>query len=341
MKRLILVFFAFALVLSLGCSAFATMPARDGLVELEGKVTYMNLEGGFYSLGGYRLVSDADLKPYLNANVRAKGYQDDSPSIFMVQSLVLTEIAVQNDTPLQDTNGTALQCRASVQGILLYNYRQKSFYIRQYNVQGEDLAPYFGKYVRVDGSVDKLGVLNAEAIATYDYAKLRQQVGDELFFATYHNARSRLKYALYAMVAVNGSIKKDNLYQKLAKQMNSEDGSLNLFVNGRKIFFAPDAAPIVKSSQPYAPVQPLCDAFGLFQAQTFAATNKIMLSKGDLNLVFELGKRTVFVNDKKFLLPTAIKAVHGQAMLPVRFICEQLGYKTLWLANGKVFAAFN
>lgn len=339
MKRFLLILLSSLLVLSIGLAACAAMPARDGLIELRGEVSYVSLEGGFYSLGGYRLVSDTDLKPFLHKTVSVIGYEDDSPSIFMVKSLLVSEIAEQSDTPSADGVMPSLG-KVSVQGVLNYNYSQKAYTVRQYTVQWDDFAPYFGQYVRVDGTVDKSGVLNVSSIAVKDSERIRKQIADELFFATYHNTGNRLKYALQAMVAVNGSVKKDSLYQKLARLTGKEDGPYSLFVNGRKIFFDPDALPFVKRTQPYASLQSVCEAFGLFQAQTFAATDKIMLSKGDLNMVFELNSRTVFVNDKKRTLSAAVTAVNGQAMLPVRFICEVLGYKTLWLSSGKVFAAF-
>lgn len=73
---------------------------EKALVVVEGPVVWEDLEGGFYAVGGWRLVGDQTLfERYLGHSVVVTGVPDDGPSIFMVRALRVTEIRPADEIP--------------------------------------------------------------------------------------------------------------------------------------------------------------------------------------------------------------------------------------------------
>lgn len=67
-----------------------------GLV-LSGAVQFSDLEGGFYELDGYRLTGDFDFSQYEGKFAVAIGDLDESPSIYMVRTLKVTDMVASED----------------------------------------------------------------------------------------------------------------------------------------------------------------------------------------------------------------------------------------------------
>ena len=70
--------------------------ADEDEVITEGKLFRNNLEGGFYEVNGYRLITDEDLAQYVGKAVKVTGTYDNSPGIFMVKAIIVENIEQVN-----------------------------------------------------------------------------------------------------------------------------------------------------------------------------------------------------------------------------------------------------
>ncbi|HHY44536.1 MAG TPA: copper amine oxidase N-terminal domain-containing protein [Firmicutes bacterium] len=85
-----------------------TAPAEAQVIyarelTLRGVLTYVDLEGGFYSVDGWRLQGDEEqFKPNLGKVVIVTGSVDESPSIYMVKAIIVSSFEVDPDQTLPD-----------------------------------------------------------------------------------------------------------------------------------------------------------------------------------------------------------------------------------------------
>jgi len=82
-------------------SAFAERLALESdtstvSVKLKGVVAFNQIEGGFYEIEGYRLISPVDFSKYLGQELLVIGKIDDSPSIQMVKAIKVHGFRVLN-----------------------------------------------------------------------------------------------------------------------------------------------------------------------------------------------------------------------------------------------------
>ncbi|HHY75456.1 MAG TPA: copper amine oxidase N-terminal domain-containing protein [Firmicutes bacterium] len=77
--------------------------APSAKITLRGVLTYTDLEGGFYSVNGWRLVGDqAEFEANLGKVVVVSGIVDNSPSIFMVKAILVSSFEVDPDQSVPD-----------------------------------------------------------------------------------------------------------------------------------------------------------------------------------------------------------------------------------------------
>lgn len=66
---------------------------QNGVISLEGRVEFVELEGGYYKVGEWSLMGEFDFSAYQGKDVRVTGREFDGVSIRMVKSLVVSQIA--------------------------------------------------------------------------------------------------------------------------------------------------------------------------------------------------------------------------------------------------------
>ena len=148
-------------------------------VKLIGKLTYRNLESGFYEVQGYRLIGDYDFEQYEGKNVIVKGYKDDSVSLFMTKAINVTSIEEydgnldnvkkidENEPPCPTKTDEPAEKRLNIAGVVKYNDLEGGFYeIEGYRLIGDqDFKAYENKEVLVTGELDdSVGIYMTKAI---------------------------------------------------------------------------------------------------------------------------------------------------------------------------------
>jgi hypothetical protein len=112
-------------------------------ITLTGVVTFMDLEGGFYSVNGYRLVGDQKrFEQYLGLQVKLTGTLDDGMSIYMTKGIKVKQIELSE--------------RQTLTGELTWRDLETGFYaVAGYRLigDGDQFAHYLGKQVMVVGTL--------------------------------------------------------------------------------------------------------------------------------------------------------------------------------------------
>ncbi len=140
-------------------------------LTLTGQLQYVDLEGGFYAVAGYRLVGDEQkFRDYLGQQVVVVGSLVDEISIFMTKAIRVEEISLL----------TASQELAIV-GELTYEDLEGGFYaVAGYRLVGDEqkLAAHLGKHVIVTG--EPLDDLSIYMTRTLDVKDLQAVPADEV-----------------------------------------------------------------------------------------------------------------------------------------------------------------
>ncbi|SFK90937.1 N-acetylmuramoyl-L-alanine amidase [Paenibacillus sp. 1_12] len=103
---------------------------------------------------------------------------------------------------------------------------------------------------------------------------------------------------------------------------------LQLFLDGKQL--TAEVAPLInKDNKVMVPVRIIAESLGskvLWEEKI----RKVTVNKSNISIQMFIDKKEVLVNNKAVQLDTAPSIVEGNAMLPVRFISEQLGIKVTW-----------
>lgn len=101
----------------------------------------------------------------------------------------------------------------------------------------------------------------------------------------------------------------------------------NLIVRGVNVKF--DTPPVIKSGRTLIPVKALSEAFGA-KVQWIAAEKKVIITKGDTEIVLTLDSNKIYVNGVEKTLDVPACSLNGRTVVPLKFIVEQLGLKVTW-----------
>ena len=93
-------------------------------------------------------------------------------------------------------------------------------------------------------------------------------------------------------------------------------------------------APVIENDRTLVPVRPFINALGgsviMWDADT--ATAHLQSADGDI-LSLQVGTKKLFKSSETIDLDVAAKIIDGNTMVPLRAICESLGYTVEWIAE--------
>ncbi|EMT45376.1 copper amine oxidase N-terminal domain-containing protein [Anoxybacillus flavithermus] len=115
-------------------------------------------------------------------------------------------------------------------------------------------------------------------------------------------------------------------------EVDWEENVVNVFVNGKEVFFDSPQPPYVKNGYTLVPFRGIFEALGaalLWDEKTKTITGKL----NDRTIVLRLNEKTAMVNGEKVRLDVPAISKYGRAFVPLRFISEGLGCQVFW--NGK------
>ena len=114
---------------------------------------------------------------------------------------------------------------------------------------------------------------------------------------------------------------------------HSNDG-VSVFVNGSLVSF-PDQQPYLDGSvgRVYMPLRFVSEALGA-EVEWVQEEQKIVINKGQKEIILHSGSRNVSVDGENFKLDTALKLLNGRNIVPLRFVSEALGADVAWMGEG-------
>jgi hypothetical protein len=114
---------------------------------------------------------------------------------------------------------------------------------------------------------------------------------------------------------------------------HSNDG-VSVFVNGSLVSF-PDQQPYLDGSvgRVYMPLCFVSEALGA-EVEWVQEEQKIVINKGQKEIILHSGSRNVSVDGENFKLDTALKLLNGRNIVPLRFVSEALGADVAWMGEG-------
>ncbi|MEK3721830.1 N-acetylmuramoyl-L-alanine amidase family protein [Paenibacillus sp. FSL H8-0034] len=108
----------------------------------------------------------------------------------------------------------------------------------------------------------------------------------------------------------------------------AESQPLQLFLDGKQL--TTEVPPLInKDNKVMVPVRIIAESLGS-KVQWEEKIRKVTVNKSNISIQMFIDKKEVYVNNKAVQLDTAPSIVNGNAMLPVRFISEQMGIKVTW-----------
>lgn len=94
-----------------------------------------------------------------------------------------------------------------------------------------------------------------------------------------------------------------------------------------------DVAPLIRNDRTMLPARFVAEHLGADVVWTAADPQKVLITKGDIEIILYIGSDTAYVNGEKHTLDSPVFLENDRTYTPVRFICENLGADVEW--NGE------
>ncbi|KXG75632.1 copper amine oxidase N-terminal domain-containing protein [Thermotalea metallivorans] len=118
--------------------------------------------------------------------------------------------------------------------------------------------------------------------------------------------------------------------KKAAEEMKKEGSDVqvipveNIFSKKGHLKF--DVPPVIKQGRTLIPVRAIAEGFGA-QVTWNGEEQKVIITKGDVEIVFQLADGKVFVNGEEKTIDVPAGLINNRTVVPLRFIAENLGLK--------------
>ena len=113
------------------------------------------------------------------------------------------------------------------------------------------------------------------------------------------------------------------------KELNDE--TIDVFAHGKNIDFDKydGVKPRIENERTIVPVRAIAEALDA-EVEWIAEENKVIITKGEYQVVLEIGNMTVLVNGEEQECEVAPKIEDGRTLVPVRIISEGMKKKVDW-----------
>ena len=103
---------------------------------------------------------------------------------------------------------------------------------------------------------------------------------------------------------------------------------IELYMFGKEI--KTDVAPVIENGRTLVPVRAISESGMEADVSWNSRTKAVTVIKDDLEIVFTIGERKVYVNGETTNLDVPAKLISDRTMIPVRFVGETLNYEVNW-----------
>ena len=104
--------------------------------------------------------------------------------------------------------------------------------------------------------------------------------------------------------------------------------NISIVIDGEAKVF--DVMPEMVNDRTLVPMRGIFETLGA-EISWDDASQTVFASKGDMNLMLQIGSNIVAVNEGTVLLDVPPMLINGRTMVPVRFVSESLGCKVDWI----------
>ncbi len=110
---------------------------------------------------------------------------------------------------------------------------------------------------------------------------------------------------------------------------------IKVMVNEKEVVF--DVPPRILNGRTLIPVRSVFESLGA-EVLWEESTGTISILKDSNVIKLNVGSKWAYLDQKQVMLDVPVSIIDGRAMVPVRFIAEELGFKVIW--NGEKRAVF-
>lgn len=112
----------------------------------------------------------------------------------------------------------------------------------------------------------------------------------------------------------------------------ADTATIKVLLNGKPLTL--DAAPVIQNGRVLVPCRAVAEALGA--AVTWNNTSKTaIIKKATTTITITVGKTTALINGRSVTLDCSARLISGKLFVPVRFLCESLGYHVTWNSTAK------
>lgn len=316
-------------------------------IKVTGRVTYSNLETGFYAVSGYRLVGELDYENLEGKMVEVKGVIDTRPSIYMtkairVESIVIIEDNAGTEFPNHNIRPTSEQIRNIMEQT--GNYREQiERQIMQKREEminaSDDLDKYISQYGENSAIVDDYKQKRNELMEEIDALRVELERVHERE-AGHISENADLIEMLENIVELDGSNADLEKYRQLGKALSTHEAKLNVFINGKRPIFQDGVVPIAEDGRTLIPFRVIAESLGaevIWDQERYT----VVVIKDDITVELPLNEKIAYINGKPVELDVPAKVVNERTLVPLRFVSEALKAHVEWIPEGQVIVVYD
>ena len=256
-----------------------------------------------------------------------------------------------------------------LEGILTYTSLEGGFWQASgYRLEGGfDFGYYIDKAIRIKGKIDdspsiymvpaikvfEIEIIDPAALrqSLYEQARIKKDQIDRLneqlkeynpgsrdFYIVQEKVDSfnrEVCSLLEQIILMDGNSIDENIYRFLSQCIKTEQGKVNLFVNGKKTEYNQDVTPYLDNGTAMVSYATVAEYMNI-EASFYHEEKMTVLTKGDIHLKMFIDSNTAYINNQKVTLNTPPKIVQNRQVLPLRFVVESLGGKLYWIPSGNM-----
>lgn len=118
------------------------------------------------------------------------------------------------------------------------------------------------------------------------------------------------------------------IQKSINKALSSSAMPIDIVINGQYLNTDVDALSI--NSRTYVPLRAVIGAFNFTDVNWNEDAYKAIVQVGDKEIQFLINTNKLIVNDEPMVMDTPSLIINGRTMVPLRFICELLGFEVEW-----------
>lgn len=259
-----------------------------------------------------------------------------------------------------------------IRGKVTFNNISGGFYeVNGFRLVGEeDFSTLEGKFVSVAGTRDySPSIYMTRGIEVIDITELDQETYKRAVESDLQNSLLRLQDAKFTRdypiaedsestqensseISITGArIESRQLVEELVKLegrnvnmenyrilgtlLDTKEGAVNVYMNGRSPIFEETALPFIQNGRTLMPLRALGEEIGA-EVTWNESDRKVFLEKDGVTIELKIDSNIAYVNGEEVELELPATIVNGRTFVPARFIGEVMDINVEWVPEGNI-----